>query len=67
MMAKNKINHPDWKLKAKPNNGWLIKSHSSFGGQKVWLNFNQENVKEDIFSKDYYWSTYIYSIFCRKR
>ena len=49
IMAKNKINHPDWKLKAKPNNGWLIKSHSSFGGQKVWLNFNQENVKEDIY------------------
>ena len=38
MMAKNKINHPDWKLKVKPNNGWLIKSHSSFGGQKVWSN-----------------------------
>ena len=49
MMAKNKINHPDWKLKAKPNNGWLIKSHSSFGGQKVWSNFNQDNLTEEIY------------------
>ena len=49
MMAKNKINHPDWKLKAKLDNGWLIKSHSSFGGQKVWSNFNQDNLSEDIY------------------
>ena len=46
MMAKNKINHPDWKLKTKPDNEWLIKSHSSVGGQKVWSNFNKENLKK---------------------
>ena len=49
MMAKNKINHPDWKLKSKQNSGWLTKSHSSFGGQKVWLNFNYDNLTEDIY------------------
>ena len=49
MMTKTKINHPDWRLEVNSNYGWLAKSFSSFGGQKVWLNFNQENVTEDIY------------------
>ena len=49
MMAKKKINHPEWKLKDKPKSGWLTKSHTSFGGQKVWLNIDQDNLKEEIY------------------
>lgn len=49
MMADSKINHPDWKLKNKPKNGWLAKSFSSVGGQKVWLNLSQKDSKDDIY------------------
>ena len=49
MMTKTKINHPNWRLEIDSNYGWLAKSFSSFGGQKVWSNFNQENVTEDIY------------------
>ena len=49
MMAKTKINHPDWKLQGKQRDGWLVKSFTSFGGQKVWLNFNQEDFTEDMY------------------